>query len=85
MKLTNVLKTSIAFFALTVVVLSFAPAAHAAAPITTLSHGYGHPPVETAIAGFTDQISLLSGIGVYSIGTLLIGSSKIIKHLSQDA
>ncbi len=43
--------------------------------------GYGHVPVDTAIAGVTDQASVFAGIGLYTIGSILIGSVKVLKEL----
>jgi hypothetical protein len=43
--------------------------------------GYGHTPVDTAIAGITDQASVLIGIGSYIAGSIFLGVSKILREL----
>lgn len=42
------------------------------------SNGYGHRPVDTAIAGMTDQTSIFAGLGLFVLGTIILSSSQIL-------
>lgn len=43
------------------------------------SNGYGHKPVDTAIAGMSDQTSVFAGLGLFVLGTIILSSSQILK------
>lgn len=44
-------------------------------------NGYGHVPVDTALAGVTDQTSVFVGLALFTIGFVILASSQMLKAM----
>ena len=44
-------------------------------------NGYGHPPIDTAAVGVTNETSLATGFALYTVGTIISSTAKILKNL----